>query len=209
MKAFRQFLRHTPFYGVYKSLGHYPDYLYWMLRGKPIRSPHLLKQRTVREYGERYGLRILVETGTYYGEMVSSMKHYFDRIYSVEFDPALAEKAMRRFARYPHIQILQGDSQLVLPELLKSLPRPALFWLDAGYYGWAGTQGDKQRLLTELDAILRYPVKANIILMDDARGLNGLDGSPTVDELKQRVESEFPDRAVEVKYDILRITSRP
>src|ERR1051326_2569108 len=74
MKSFRKMLARTPFYGVYKSLGHYPDYWYWKLRGEPIRSPHLLKQRTVREYAQRYGLRVLVETGTYYGEMVAAMQ---------------------------------------------------------------------------------------------------------------------------------------
>ncbi len=209
MNAFRQLLRRTSFYGVCKSLGHYPDYLYWKLRGKPVRSPHLLKQRTVREYGEKYCLRILIETGTYYGEMVSAMKNRFERIYSVEYDPDLAERAIRRFVRYRHIRILQGDSQRILPELLNSLSQPALFWLDAGYYGWAGMQGDRRRLSTELEAILRHPVRGHVILMDDARGLSGLNGAPTVDELKQGIESDSADCVVEVKYDILRITPRP
>jgi len=201
-------LRRTRFYGVYKSLGHYPDYLYWKLRGKPVRSPHLLKQRTVREYGKRYRLRTLVETGTYYGEMVAAMKSHFDRIYSIEQDVDLAHRAAQRFARCSHIQVLQGDSQQRLPELLNSLTQPALFWLDAGYYGWAGTEGDKQRLSTELEAILRHPVKGHIILMDDARGLNGQNGAPTVEELRHRVEAEFPDRVVDVQHDILRITPK-
>ncbi len=52
-------------------------YWYWILRGRPERSPHLLKQKTVREYGERFGLKTLVETGTYYGEMVAAMKRRF------------------------------------------------------------------------------------------------------------------------------------
>lgn len=208
MKFLRQLLRRTRFYSVYKSLGHYPDYLYWRLRGKPLRSPHLLKQRTVREYGRRYQLRILVETGTYYGEMVAAMKNRFDRIYSIECDPQLARRAAQRFARYSHIQVVQGDSQKVLPELLKTLAQPALFWLDAGYYGWAGTHGDKQRFSTELGAILRHPVKGHIILIDDARGLNGQNGALTVEELRHRVESEFPDRVVDMQYDILRITPK-
>ena len=42
--------------------------------------------------------------------------------------------------------------------------------------------------------------------MDDARALDGQNGALTVDELRQRVESKFPGHAVEVKYDILRIT---
>ena len=207
MKALRKLLQKTPLYGAYKSLGHYPDYWYWQLRGKPVRSPHLLKQHTVREYAEKFKLRILVETGTYYGEMVAAMKNRFRAIYSVEYDPPLAQRAKKKFARHPHIHILQGDSQQVVPALLKTIREPALFWLDAGYYGWSGLQGDKQRLTVELEAILRDPGRQHIILMDDARGLNGQNGAPTVAELKQRIESEFPGRKVEVKYDILRITS--
>jgi hypothetical protein len=205
LKAFRKLLQRTPLYGLYKTLGHYPDYWYWKLRGEPVRSPHLLKQRAVCEYAERFRLRILVETGTYYGEMVAAMKSRFDRIYSVEYDHQLAQRAQKKFARHPHIQIIEGDSQQVVPELLKTLSQPALFWLDAGYYGWAGLQGNRQRLTSELEAILRHSAK-HVVLMDDARGLNGQNGAPTVDELKERIQSEFPGRKVEVKHDILRIT---
>ena len=49
----------------------------------------------MREYGEKFGLKALVETGTYYGEMVAATKHYFDRIYSIELDAVLAEWALR------------------------------------------------------------------------------------------------------------------
>jgi hypothetical protein len=208
VKAFRKFLQRTPFYGAYKAAGHYPDYWYWKLRGEPVRSPHLLKQRTVRDYAARYSLRVLVETGTYYGEMVQAMRKRFDEIYSVEYDPQLAQRAAAKFQRWPHIHILEGDSQVKVPELLQTLRQPALFWLDAGYYGWAGLQGDKQRLTTELESILRHQVPDHVILMDDARGLNGQNGAPTVEELKKQIEAEFPGRSVEVKYDILRIEPR-
>jgi hypothetical protein len=185
----------------------------------------------VRDYAQRYGLRVLVETGTYYGEMVEAMKGRFAEIYSVEFDSQLAQRAAKKFARWPHIHILEGDSQKVVPELLKSLKEPTLFWLDAGYYGWAGLHGNEKRLTSEIEAVLRHsppgpsnkglsnsslstpslstpshPAPQHVILMDDARGLNGLNGSPTVPELKQRIEAEFPGRGFEVKYDILRIT---
>src|SRR5271168_3479687 len=109
LKAFRRLLQRTPVYGVYKVLGHYPDYWYWILRGRPSRSPHLLKQKVVREYGEKFGLDALVETGTYYGEMVAAMKDRFRRIYSIEFVPALAERANRKFANLEHIRIFCGD----------------------------------------------------------------------------------------------------
>jgi hypothetical protein len=207
LKAFRRLLQRTPVYGAYKALGHYPDYWYWILRGKPARSPHLLKQKVVRKYGEKFGLRTLVETGTYYGEMVAAMKNRFDRVYSIEYVPGLAERATRKFARDEHVKIFCGDSRVVMPEVLKLLAGPALFWLDAGYYGWVGIRSNEQRLSAELEMILShgYP---HIILLDDARGLTGRDGIPSVDDVKAYVESTFPRRSVEVQYDIMRVTPR-
>jgi hypothetical protein len=207
VKAFRKALQRTPFYGVYKSLGHYPDYWYWRLRGEPERSPHLLKQRTVEEYARRYSLRVLVETGTYYGEMVAAMRKRFDAIYSVEFDVGLAGRAQKKFARWPHIHIVQGDSQQAVPRILQLLDQRALFWLDAGYYGWAGLQGNRQRLTTELESILGHRIRGHVVLMDDARGLNGENGAPTVEELAQHLEDKFPSWTLKVKHDILRIVA--
>jgi hypothetical protein len=151
-------------------------------------------------------LRILIETGTYYGEMISAMKNSFDRIYSVENDSALARRAARLFVRHSKIQILEGDSRQVLPALLKSLAQPALFWLDAGYYGWAGLACDTSRLSVELESIFRHSVKGHVILMDDAHALDGRNDALTVSELKSRIDSAFPGHQVEVEYDILRIT---
>jgi hypothetical protein len=161
----------------------------------------------VREYGEKFALKTLVETGTYYGEMVAAMKSHFDRIYSIEYVPALAERATRKFARDEHIRIFCGDSRVVMPEVLALLKQPALFWLDAGYYGWVGMRTDDQRLSVELEMILSHPYP-HTILLDDARGLTGQDGIPSVGDVKAYVESKFPQRTVEVKYDILRITLR-
>jgi hypothetical protein len=209
MKSFRRFLRRMPFYPAYKSLSHYPDYWYWKLRPHPVRSPHLLKQRTVLEYARKFGLRVFVETGTYYGEMVATVKDRFDRIYSIECIPELARQATRRFERDPRVRILEGDSAIVLPELLKFLAEPALFWLDAGYWGWEHLKRDPERLSAEVEAILGHSVKAHVILMDDARMLNGQNGALTVAEFQSRVAGRFPDRTVEVRHDIVRITPRP
>ena len=194
-------------YGAYKALGHYPDYWYWILRGRPSRSPHLLKQKVVRKYGEKFALKTLVETGTYYGEMVAAMKSHFDRVYSIEYVPALAERATRKFTRDEHVRIFRGDSRVVMPEVLALLQGPALFWLDAGYYGWVGMQTDEQRLSAELEMILTHPYP-HMILLDDARGLTGRNGIPSVGDVKAYVESKFPQRSVEVKFDIMRITLR-
>jgi hypothetical protein len=206
MKAFRRALRKTPFYGAYKALGHYPDYWYWKLRGEPWRTPHIVKQRAVLEYAERFGLRMLVETGTYYGEMITAVHDRFDRIESVEFDAALAARAQEKFGRWPHVHVVHGDSQAFIERLLPTLQSPALFWLDAGYYGWAGAIGDRDRLVNELRVIVRDGEKRHVILMDDAHGLSGQNGAPTPEQLQSRLAEELRGRAVEVKHNILRIT---
>jgi hypothetical protein len=207
LKAFRRLLQRTPMYGACKALGHYPDYWYWILRGRPARSPHLLKQKIVREYGAKFALKTLVETGTYYGEMVAATKSGFESIYSIEYVPALAERAARKFARYEHVRIFCGDSRVVMPEVLALLKGPALFWLDAGYYGWVGMETDKQRLSAEMEMILSHPYP-HIVLLDDARCLTGQNGIPTVCDVKSYIESKFPQRSVEVKFDVMRITLR-
>ncbi|MGA7294496.1 MAG: hypothetical protein WBW85_18320, partial [Terriglobales bacterium] len=58
-----------------------------------------------------------------------------------------------------------------------------------------------------LEMILSHPYR-HVILLDDARGLTGQDGIPSVDDVKAYVETKFPERSVEVKYDIMRITLR-
>jgi predicted O-methyltransferase YrrM len=206
LAPFRKLLRNLPFYSAYKALGHYPDYWYWKLRGQPVRSPHLVKQRAVREYAQRYGLRTMIETGTYYGEMVAAVRGDFDCIYSIEFDPQLARRASRRFASDSRIHILEGDSQKVLPELLKSISEPALFWLDAGYWGWVNLARDPERLSAEVEAALSHAVKGHVVLMDDARMLDGRNGAPTFEQLRERITARFPGRRIEVLHDIIRIT---
>jgi hypothetical protein len=195
-------------YIKFKPLGHYPDYFWWVLRGKPVRSPHLLKQMTVAEYGRRYHLRCLVETGTYYGEMVAALRKQFDRVYSIELDPKLAEYSRQRFKNDPQVKILEGDSGALVPEVVAQLDRPAVFWLDAGYYGVDLTQGDLSRLLTELRAILSSSVREHIVLMDDARMFVGTDRKFTASQLVAWIEREFPDRKVEIIRDIFRVTPR-
>ena len=139
--------------------------------------------------------------------MVAAMKGRFDQIYSIEYLPELADRASKKFARYPHIRILCGDSRVVMPEILALLKGAALFWLDAGYHGWAGKESDRGRLSAELELILSHP-QPHIVLVDDVRALTDRNVIPSVAEVKSYVESKFPQRQVDVQFDILRITRR-
>jgi hypothetical protein len=97
---------------------------------------------------------------------------------------------------------LHGDSQSVVPKLARELNEPCLWWLDAGYCGWAGAAGRSDRLGGEMEAILSAPVQGHVILMDDADGVVGLD------DLLRAIQRNYPGRQVEVAHNIIRITPR-
>jgi hypothetical protein len=204
----RSLLKRLPIYTAFKQLGHYPDYWYWKVRGEPRRIPHLLKQRTVLEYARAYRLTTLVETGTYYGEMIAAVGKHFQRIYSIELDARLAKLAQQRFRANARVEIIEGDSQKVVPRLLQQINEGCLWWLDAGYCGWIGELGNPNRLGSELNSILSDRRFTHVVLMDDADGVNGEGGSPTLDELIGSIQSTYPDRQVEVVRNIIRITPR-
>src|SRR5262245_43262543 len=81
----------------------------WERRGRPVPPPHIVKQRVLREYAERYGLRTLVETGTYRGDMIEAMRPVFEKIVSIELGQDLFAAARKRFKRVAHVELIQGD----------------------------------------------------------------------------------------------------
>lgn len=204
----RSLLKRSPLYAGFKQLGHYPDYWYWKLRGEPRRIPHLVKQRTIVEHAEAFGLNTLIETGTYYGEMVAAMVDRFRRIYSIELDPERAAQANQRFRGRSHVEIIHGDSQTVVPWILQQLNERCLWWLDAGYCGWSGVTGNSTRLGSEFTAILSHKIPDHVILMDDADGIKDERGSPILAQVIASIESSYPGRQVTVAHNIMRITPR-
>lgn len=133
------FLKRVPFYYPLRSYmtkrRQAPKIDAWERNGKPISPPHAIKQRVLREYAKKFGLKILVETGTYYGDMVVAMKADFDRIYSIELGQELYDGAIKRFKGVKNIEIIHGDSGSELIKIIEKIHQPALFWLDGHYSG--------------------------------------------------------------------------
>ena len=109
------------------------------------------------------------------------------------------------FSKYPHVRLLHGDSAMWIPKLLSEIHTPCLFWLDGGYFIWDAQEGSNNRLMSEIDAILSHPVKQHVILLDDARGLNGTHGTPRLEDFIGAIHAKYPERTIEVKHDIIRI----
>ncbi|MDQ4143285.1 MAG: hypothetical protein M3198_05975 [Actinomycetota bacterium] len=185
------------------------DVYLWLRQRRAGSAPPSVKQRTVKSYGRRFGLRTLVETGTFQGAMVAAALHSFDRIYSIELDRALAEAAKERFEGADHVSILQGDSTHMLPQVLYGLREPALFWLDAHYSGGTTARGEVETpILAEISAILEHPVEAHVILVDDAREFDGFGDYPSIETLCTHVTRLKARAAVQVRNDIIRIHTR-
>ncbi len=182
-------------------------YRRWETRGKPMPPPHFVKQLAIKDLARRHGLRVLVETGTYRGEMVRAMAGGFDRIYSIELDRALFLAVQEQLRRRRHVRLLLGDSTSQLPQVLAELDGPALFWLDAHYTGaHAGRADVNTPIMRELAAVAAHAVKSHVVLIDDARLFTGGDDYPTLALLHECTQRLFPQHVFEVLDDIIRLT---
>lgn len=177
----------------------------WRLKGAPLPPPHAYKIATVRRYALARGLRTLVETGTFMGDMVEAQKTDFDRIISIELSAELHATARQRFAGDPHVEILQGDSGQLISGIVASLTAPALFWLDGHYSGGATALGNLQTpIVQELNAVLAA-ARPHVILIDDARCFNGTQDYPDLASLEAIVRRLKPGSNFEVEHDLIRI----
>ena len=179
--------------------------LQWRLRGSTAPPPHIVNQGILLRYQERRRFRTFIETGTFTGEMVAAMRPHFDRLISIEMAPAIYEGTKRRFAGDSRVQLLLGDSGVLLPQVLAALDHPALFWLDGHYMGGGTARADLDSpVQRELAALLRHPTRGHLVLIDDARLFTGTEGYPTFDDLRALVVRERPGSRVELEADIIR-----
>ncbi|HXT70281.1 MAG TPA: hypothetical protein VN700_11030 [Vicinamibacterales bacterium] len=182
----------------------------WIRRGKPAPPPHIVKQLALRSAAARSGKKVLVETGTYDGDMAYAMKDTFAQIITIELFEPLYRRAKRRFARYPNITCVLGDSAVKLPEVLSQLKAGAVFWLDGHFSGVlegknTGRADKETPIIEELRSIASHHIKDHAILIDDARCFTGEHDYPTITWLKQFVSDLFPGRSFEVADDSIRI----
>lgn len=207
--AIRTAMQRTPAYPWLQSG------LEWVQDGQALRSwvrcgaagppPQCVKQGVLRQHAARFGLEVLVETGTYFGGTVNALRHDMARIISVEVDEKLAALARRRFAGDAKVQIIQGDSARVIAEVVPRLTSPALFWLDGHYSGGVTGFGESHcPILQELPSILDDQRFAHVILIDDARAFGSDPAYPTIEAVRNLVKQRRHGTTVSVQNDIIR-----
>jgi hypothetical protein len=165
-------------------------------------TPHAVKVETVLGAARRHGLRVLIETGTFEGEMARKCRHAFRSIVTIELDEALAHAATQRLAPYKNVRVVQGDSGARLPEILAQIQEPALLWLDGHYSGTGTARGDQETPLEEeLHAIARHGER-HVVLIDDAR-LLGTGDYPTKDRVLEILRRSQSGLSARIEDDIM------
>jgi hypothetical protein len=188
------------------AINHEEQLAQWEKNGRPLPPPHIVKQMAIEEYRKKFHTEILVETGTYLGDMVEAQRDHFKKIYSIELSEKLFNKAQKRFKDQLHIKILHGDSGTVLNKLMTEIDKPALFWLDGHYSGGITAKGEKEcPVPEELEKILKNSLP-HIILIDDARLFSGTHDYPTIEQIEEIIKFNNRQYFIEIKDDIIRLT---
>ena len=183
--------------------------LVYMLTGGKGVPPHVFKRRVIRQYARDITANVFVETGTYEGDMIQAMLGTFEQLYSVEAHAGLYEQCCERFRKLERVHIASGDSVTFLTQSIDSFRGDrCVFWLDAHYSG-QGTAEGFAPILEELRVILDSACFRNsIILIDDARLFGTQNDYPTIEEVRELVQSLQPTASVTVASDIIRVVSQ-
>jgi hypothetical protein len=163
-------------------------------------------------YAEMLDLHVLVESGTSTGDTPYYLRDNFNKIYTIECVNDIYNEAMQRLSPYSNIHTFWGDSAEVLPQILKELDEPALFWLD-GHWSAPGhnPEGRDTPVEIELQLILAEEMLPHVILIDDARVfMEGADWEterydyPTLSWVRQYAWAH--DYTYALRDDIIRLT---
>ena len=172
----------------------------------PKLPTHAQKQAVIRQFAQKYGIQYLVETGTCHGDMVAAMQNEFKKIISIELAEKFYQEVCERFKGVANVELIHGDSARKLPEVVAKLEGRAIFWLDGHYSGGDTARGENDTPVNEeLRAIFKPGAPDHIVLIDDARCFGTDPSYPSLDQLKQAVQTLRPGWNFEVAGDAIRI----
>ena len=208
-----EWLRYSAAYDIYSSVRQRQRYAKWERAGKPVPPPPRAKHLIVQEVAQRHACKILVETGTYRGDMVRACLDKFDQIYTIELNEQLASRAQKRFAKNAKVKVIQGDSSKELRNVLQQIDKPALFWLDAHFTVRVSSdiegRGDKETaIVEELRHIAEHDRShSHVILIDDARCFGAWDDYPSLDAVRDWARNAGYS-SFEIVDDVIRIGAK-
>lgn len=172
--------------------------------------PALLKRKALLAALRQGGIGQFVETGTLYGDTTDALARAGATVYSIEVEPRLASLARLRFKDRPNVHIVEGDSGVVMPDIVARLgDRPALFWLDGHFSGGVTGRGESDTpILKELAAILPVVAPGSVVFIDDARCFGTEPDYPTMAEIENFL-ARYGISQIALEGDLIRFTVPP
>ncbi len=169
---------------------------------------HINKIEKILAAKELFNIDTFIETGTYLGVTTNYVKKYFKKLYSIELSETLANEAKKYFKNKKQVEILQGDSGLLIEKIVQNNTSKKLFWLDAHYSAGiteASADFGHTPISKELEIVLNHWVDESVVLIDDARLFNGTDNYPHMKDLVEFVQSKNLKLKVFTDKDIIHI----
>lgn len=104
---------------------------------------------------------IFFETGTHHGDSVKDALYLgFEKIISIEIEKHLYNICVEKFKNFSNVYLFFGDSNILMPDMLKLVDKKTLFWLDGHY-------GDGSPTWKEIEFLETLESKNHTIIIDD------------------------------------------
>ena len=183
-----------------------PQILKWIFNGCNGIAPQPIKRIIIKSYLKKYNIKNFVETGTHVGDTLAYIAGNTDIFCtSIELSDYYFNLNRERFLSYENVNLIKGDSGIVINELISSIQNPTLFWLDGHYSGGITGKGSLETPISlELESILNSDIEGHIILVDDARLFVGTDDYPYLELVLNQVR-KTKKYDIEVSADIIRL----
>ena len=117
---------------------------------------------------------VFIETGTYQGDGVeTALALGFQKIISIELFEELFIPVKEKFINNDKVTILNGDSGIILGDVIKNINEKITFWLDGHIFpNQEIILGVKAcPLIDELSHIANHSIKEHVIMIDDMSSL--------------------------------------
>jgi hypothetical protein len=183
-----------------------PQFLKWIVNGCSGIAPQPIKRIIIKSYLKKYSIKNFIETGTHVGDTLAYIADEKNiACTSIELSDYFFQLNKKRFLSYKNVNLIKGDSGVIINELIPTINNPTLFWLDGHYSGGITGKGALETPISlELESILNSDVEGHIILIDDARCFTGTDDYPYLELLLNQVrKTEKYD--IEISADIIRL----
>jgi hypothetical protein len=173
-------------------------------------NPHsYTKFKAITSIKTKVNANVFIETGTYLGVTTKRCASHFSRIYTIELDPLLADKASKFLSAHENVEVFQGDALSVLPNILSQDINNVLVFLDGHFSGGDTACGEiPEPAIEEIKILARFKKKISAIIIDDFRLFGTEPSFPSKSSLFQAIEEHFSEFLLTVYLDQVIIQRR-